>query len=75
MLEGLGKEQEGLGKVSDGLRKMSKVDLEKTLMRIHGGLDLRLRSFYKVYQKRLVIPLNKTHSASSSPFYYLIISS
>ena len=36
--------------------------LEKTLMRIHGGLQIWLRSFYKAYKVRCVIPLNETHS-------------
>ena len=31
-------------------------------MHFHGGQQIRLRSFYKVYKKRCVIPLNKTHS-------------
>ena len=34
----------------------------------HGGLHLRLRSFYKVNKKRIVIPLNKNHSAQPSRY-------
>ena len=38
------------------------IGLKKTLMRIHGGLQIWLRSYYKVFKKRGVILLNKKHS-------------
>ena len=33
----------------------------ETLMHIHGGLHLRLRSLKTVYKKRIVTPLNEKH--------------
>ena len=38
------------------------INLEKTLLRIQGGLHLQLRSFYKAYKKRITVLLNKKHS-------------
>ena len=38
------------------------IDLEKTLLRIHIGLHLWLRSSYKVCKKWIIILLNKKHS-------------
>ena len=38
------------------------INLEITLTRIHGGLQIWLQSFYKVYKKVIVNRLKKNHS-------------